>query len=172
MYVIQFGVGVGGEQGAGELRRAWRRYRLEILGFLALLGVFVALSLTIDGFFNVWTVISALILLLIIILTMSVGRFMAENRSAFIGLMVLAGLFSVGSMNIEGFASPTNIKSMLLFASFLGLASIGQTLVALLGGLDLSIPYVIGAANVGLLYLISLGVPPWLAFLLILLAAH
>ncbi len=44
---------------------------------------------------------------------------------------------------------------MLLFASFLGLACIGQTLVVLLGGLDLSIPFVIGAANVGLLYLIG-----------------
>ena len=43
---------------------------------------------------------------------------------------------------------------MLLFASFLGLASVGQTLVALLGGLDLSIPFVIGSSNVGLLYLI------------------
>ena len=170
-YVIQFsGDASRGEQGASELRRAWRKYRSGILGFLVLLGVFIALSLTIDGFFNVWTVISALILLLIIILTMSVGRFMAENRSAFIGLMVLAGLFSVGSMNIDGFASATNIKSMLLFASFLGLASIGQTLVALLGGLDLSIPYVIGAANVGLLYLIGLGVPTWLAFVLIILA--
>jgi len=156
-YVIQFASGV---EGAGELRNAWRKYRSGILGFLVLCGVFFLLSVTIDGFFNVWTVISALILLLIIILTMSVGRFMAENRSAFIGLMVLAGLFS----------SATNIKSMLLFASFLGLASIGQTLVALLGGLDLSIPYVIGAANVGLLYLTGLGVPPWIAFLLIMLA--
>jgi len=58
---------------------------------------------------------------------------------------------------------------MLLFASFLGLASVGQTLVALLGGLDLSIPYVIGSANVGLLYLIGLGVPTWLAFALIIM---
>ncbi|MDE3238048.1 MAG: ABC transporter permease [Paracoccaceae bacterium] len=82
--------------------------------------------------------------------------------------MVLAGLFSVGSMNIDGFASTMNIKSMLLFASFLGIASVGQTLVALLGGLDLSIPFIIGAANVGLLYLIGLGVPPWLATIIVL----
>ena len=167
-YVVQFAA--DGGEGASELRRAWLRYRYGIAGFLVLLGVFIALSLMIDGFFNIWTVISALILLLIIVLTMSVGRFMAENRSAFIGLMVLAGLFSVGSMNIDGFSSAANIKSMLLFASFLGLASIGQTLVALLGGLDLSIPYVIGAANVGLLYLIGLGVPPWLAVILIVIA--
>ncbi len=91
-----------------------------------------------------------------------------QNRSAFIGIMVLAGLFSVGSMNIEGFSSGNNIKSMLLFASFLGIASVGQTLVALLGGLDLSIPFIIGGANVGLLYLIGLGVPPWLAVIIVL----
>jgi len=170
-YVMQFAMPREGEinEGPSELRRAWLKYRGGIIGFLALLVIFAALSLMIDGFFNIWTVISALILLLIIILTMSVGRFMAENRSAFIGLMVLAGLFSVGSMNIDGFASPTNVKSMLLFASFLGLASVGQTLVALLGGLDLSIPYVIGSANVGLLYLIGLGVPTWLAFALIIM---
>ena len=96
------------------------------------------------------------------VLTRTLGRQFQQNRSAFIGIMVLAGLFSVGSMNIEGFSSGINIKSMLVFASFLGLACVGQTLVALLGGLDLSIPYVIGAANVGLLYLSGLAFLPGL----------
>jgi ribose transport system permease protein len=41
-------------------------------------------------------------------------------------------------------------------------------LVALLGGLDLAIPFIIGASNVGLLYLMGLGVPSWLAVILIL----
>ncbi len=109
-----------------------------------------------------------MILLTIIVLTRTLGRQFQENRSGFIGVMVLSGLFSIGAMNIEGFASANNIKSMLLFASFLGIASIGQTLVALLGGLDLSIPFIIGAANVGLLYLIGLGVPPWLATIIVL----
>jgi ribose transport system permease protein len=58
---------------------------------------------------------------------------------------------------------------MLVFASFLGLATIGQTFVALLGGLDLSIPFVIGSMNVALMSLISKGVPPWLACIVILL---
>ena len=55
----------------------------------------------------------------------------------------------------------------MLFASFLGIACVGQTLVALMGGLDLSIPFIIGTSNIGLLYLIGLGVPPWLAFLMV-----
>jgi ribose transport system permease protein len=38
-----------------------------------------------------------------------------------------------------------------------------------MGGLDLSIPFVIGAANIGLLYLVGLGVPPWFAFALVII---
>lgn len=151
-----------------EVRAAWRTYRVAILGVLAALVLFLILSLSITGFFNVWNIISLLILLTIVALTRTLGRYFEKNRSAFIGIMVLSGLFSIGAMNIEGFASSTNIKSMLLFAAFLGIAAIGQTLVALLGGLDLSIPFIIGASNVGLLYLISLGVPPWLATIIVL----
>lgn len=155
----------------GEISKAysvWRTFRPAVIGLGLILGLFLILSLNIEGFFNVWNVVSLLILLTIIVLTRTLGRHFQENRSAFIGIMVLSGLFSVGAMNIEGFASGLNIKSMLLFAAFLGIAAIGQTLVALLGGLDLSIPFIIGAANVGLLYLISLGVPPWLATLIVL----
>lgn len=153
-------------EGPRELRVAWAKYKLGVLGFFALLLAFAILSITVEGFLNVWNIISALILLVIIVLTMTVGKFVSDNKSAFIGIMVLIGLFSIGAMNIDGFYSTNNIKSMLLFASFLGLACVGQTLVAMLGGLDLSIPFVIGSANVGMLYLISLGVPPWLALVI------
>jgi ribose transport system permease protein len=168
-YVLgQFLRAGAGAEGPQPVRQLWLAYRWPLLGLAAILIAFLVLSLTVTGFFNVWNVISLLILLSILVLTRTLGRQFEQNRSAFIGIMVLSGLFSVGAMNIEGFASASNIKSMLLFASFLGLAAIGQTLVALLGGLDLSIPFIIGAANVGLLYLISLGVPPWLATIIVL----
>ena len=63
------------------------------------------------------------------------------------------------------------VKNSILIGllQFLGLATIGQTLVALLGGLDLSIPFLIGASNVALMSLISKGVPPWLALVAVLL---
>ena len=154
------------DAGPSELRVAWSKYKLSVLGFFALLLAFAILSITVEGFLNIWNIISALILMVIIVLTMTVGKFVSDNKSAFIGIMVLIGLFSIGAMNIDGFYSTNNIKSMLLFASFLGLACVGQTLVAMLGGLDLSIPFVIGSANVGMLYLISLGVPPWLALVI------
>lgn len=170
-YVLgQFaGPAVAAADGPSSVWQAWMRFRWPLLGLALILLAFLILSLTVEGFFNIWNVISLLILLAILVLTRTLGRQFQQNRSAFIGIMVLAGLFSVGSMNIEGFASGNNIKSMLLFASFLGLASVGQTLVALLGGLDLSIPFVIGGANVGLLYLISLEVPGWLATIIVLL---
>jgi len=155
-------------EGPSEIRRVWLQFRPALIGLVAILLLFLILSLTIENFFNIWNVISLLILLGIIVITRTLGRQFQENRSAFIGIMVLSGLFSIGAMNIDGFASTMNIKSMLLFAAFLGIASVGQTLVALLGGLDLSIPFIIGAANVGLLYLISLGVPPWLATIIVL----
>jgi ribose transport system permease protein len=158
------------DQGPSEIQKVWLRYRVALIGLALILLVFWILSLIIDGFFNVWNVISLLILLTIIVLTRTLGQQFQQNRSAFIGIMVLSGLFSIGAMNIDGFSSPMNIKSMLLFASFLGIASVGQTLAALLGGLDLSIPFIIGAANVGLLYLIGLSVPPWLATILVLVA--
>ena len=170
----QFAASASGDAGATgvsgpEFQAAWVNHRVGIIGFLILAGIFAILSVAVDGFFNIYSIISVLILVVIIVLTVKFSGYMAENRSSFIGLMVLAGLFSVGSMTIEGFASTGNVKSMLVFASFLGLACVGQTLVALLGGLDLSIPFVIGAANVGLLYIIGLGVPPWLAFIVVIL---
>ena len=70
------------------------------------------------------------------------------NRSIIIGLALLAVLSFVGAVMVDGFLSINNVRSMLLLAAFLGLASLGQTLCALLGGLDLSIPYVIGASNI------------------------
>jgi ribose transport system permease protein len=152
-----------------ELRAFVAKNRVLIVCALLLILGFAIVSATIPAFFTVVNIISALIFLSLLILAMTVSKFMAENRSAFIGVTVLVGLFAVGSMQIPGFASAFNIKSMLLFASFLGLACVGQTLVALLGGLDLSIPFVIGAANVGLLYLIGLGMPPWIAVIVVLI---
>jgi ribose transport system permease protein len=49
---------------------------------------------------------------------------------------------------VPGTSGWRSITSILVLASFVGLASAGQTFAALLGGLDLSIPAVIGMANV------------------------
>ena len=154
-------------------RAAFRRFLSRNKGLLIVLLVlllgFLIASLTVRGFFTGLNVLALLILIALLMFAVKVSKFFVINRSSFIGLTVLVGLFSIGSFTIEGFASTANIKSMLVFASFLGLACVGQTFVALLGGLDLSIPFIIGSSNVGLLYLIKAGVPSGIAVLVTLL---
>ena len=111
-------------------------------------------------FRTVSNLLAFLVLEAILVVAYKVSGVFVHGRSAFIGLIVLIALIVISAFTIEGFLYATNIKAVLLFASFLGIACVGQTLVALMGGLDLSIPFVIGAANIGLLYLVGLGVPP------------
>ncbi len=115
------------------------------IGLLIMIVAFIITAVSIDDFFQWRNVLAVVVLAAFIILTFILNRLIKTNKSAFIGIAVLVGLFIIGSLQVEGFLSALNIKSMLLFASFLGLACIGQTLVALLGGLDLSIPFVIGS---------------------------
>lgn len=155
----------------GATLRGWiAANRGLVIAIGALLVAYIAVALTADGFFTAWTVFGLAVAIAVIVFAAKVGCLFVANRSAFVGLTVLVALFALGAAVVDGFASTANIKSMLVFASFLGLACVGQTLVALLGGLDLSIPFVIGASNVGLLYLIGLGMPPWVAVLLVIAA--
>jgi ribose transport system permease protein len=91
-----------------------------------------------------------------------------ENRSVAVGAALLVALLIAGGLMVEGFLSVQNARSILLLAAFLGLASIGQTLVAMLGGLDLSIPFLIGSANILLPKLMNGGFSAPLAIALIL----
>jgi ribose transport system permease protein len=85
--------------------------------------------------------------------------------------IVLIALIAFGATSIDGFWSLVNLRSNLVFASFLGTATIGQTLCALIGGLDLSIPFVLGAANIGLVKLLNLGLPAPVGIVVILVVA-
>ena len=167
----KFGAEDSGDGPSGfALARAFvYRHRILINALLVILGIFLIASATVTGFFNWLNIVTFLVLCALLVFTVQVSQLFVDNRSAFIGLMVLITMFTVGSIFIEGFSSGQNIKSMLLFAAFLGRACVGQTLVALLGGLDLSIPFVIGASNVFLLYLIGLGMYSWVAILIVLL---
>lgn len=68
--------------------------------------------------------------------------------AAAIPFLLAGALFVIGGAVIQGFASIPNLRSLLVLGSFLGIACIGQTFVVLLGGIDLSIPAVIGMADV------------------------
>ena len=64
-------------------------------------------------------------------------------------LIVFSGiLIFVGERLAPGFATVANMLQLLKLASFLGLAAIGQTIVMLTGGIDLSIAWVLTASAV------------------------
>lgn len=83
-------------------------------------------------------------------------------------LLVLV-LFGVNTLVIDGYTAKFNLISLLIQASFLGMASLGQTLVVMVGGIDLAIPAVIGLADVVGTQLYGDGMP-FGVILLILLA--
>ncbi|HLY89727.1 MAG TPA: ABC transporter permease [Acetobacteraceae bacterium] len=65
-------------------------------------------------------------------------------------------LFVIGNWVHPGFASFDSVTSILLIASFVGLVAAGQCFVILIGGIDLSVPWVLNAAAI-LLVTESLG---------------
>lgn len=86
--------------------------------------------------------------------------------------LVAVSIFLVGSLTLEGFVSAFSIRALLVLSCFLIVASLGQTLVLLIGGIDLSIPFVIGFANVAIAKLMSdgLGFGPSLMLVLLVCA--
>jgi ribose transport system permease protein len=62
-------------------------------------------------------------------------------------IVALVGLAVATTATISGFLSRTSIYATLVLASFLGLAAVGQTVVVLIGGIDLSVPAVITGSN-------------------------
>jgi ribose transport system permease protein len=78
-------------------------------------------------------------------------RFDAKTlaRHPTLGALTIAlVLQAAGTVLIDGYSSPFSARAMLVLAALLAVASIGQTLVVIIGGIDLSIPFVIGFANV------------------------
>jgi ribose transport system permease protein len=88
-----------------------------------------------------------------------------------VSVALLAVIYLVGVAQIQGFGGSNTIRAVLLLASFLGLAAAGQTLVVLIGGIDLSIPYIVGAANVAVAQLSAKGMAFPLACLVVIAAA-
>lgn len=68
-------------------------------------------------------------------------------------IVALVVLFVYGAATLENFSSRQSIYSMLTIAAFLGIASVGQTLCILVGGIDFSIAAWIGAGAIMLVQL-------------------
>ncbi len=77
------------------------------------------------------------------------SKLLAGTTGRAIGAFVIVlALHAIGTILIPGYSQPFAIRALLVLASLLAIACIGQTLVVILGGIDLSIPFVIGFANV------------------------
>lgn len=63
-------------------------------------------------------------------------------------IVVIVAVFLIGRSTVVGFSDLSSIRAMSVLAAFLGIAAMAQTLVVLIGGIDLSVPAVIGAGNV------------------------
>jgi ribose transport system permease protein len=57
-------------------------------------------------------------------------------------------LFLIGNAVHPGFAGRRSVEEILIIASFVGLVAAGQTLVILVGGIDLSVPWVLNGAAI------------------------
>jgi ribose transport system permease protein len=91
-----------------------------------------------------------------------------RQYAGFVPILLPFVLFFLIGLVIPGYLSPISFRSLLLLASLLGIAAIGQTLTVLIGGIDLSIPAVIGLADVVLALFYGAGYPIGLIIPLIL----
>jgi ribose transport system permease protein len=74
-------------------------------------------------------------------------------------------------ITISGFFSKSSLVTTLILASFLGIAAAGETLVILIGGIDLSVPAVISGSNLVVTLLAGKHVSFALAVLFVLVCA-
>lgn len=72
-------------------------------------------------------------------------------------LVAVGVLFALTALTISGFLTKSSVYATLVLASFLGIAAIGQTLVILIGGIDLSVPALISGANLVCTFLSGKG---------------
>ncbi|MBO0779224.1 MAG: ABC transporter permease [Ktedonobacteraceae bacterium] len=99
-----------------------------------------------------------------------VRRFARTQRGTILAYAAIVILFVIGGIYRPAFVYPSNIGQLLLLASFVGIVAAGQMFVILIGGIDLSVPWVLNAMAV-LLTTTSLGLDSraWWVVLLVLL---
>jgi len=71
-----------------------------------------------------------------------------DRRKIIYGFIAAVALFVIGDILTPGFASASGIQQILQVSSFVGLVAAGQTFVILIGGIDLSVPWVLNAAAI------------------------
>jgi len=94
-------------------------------------------------------------------------RLRASMGSGPAQLLTIVAVFLVGRSTVAGYSDTTSIRAMAVLAAFLGIAAMGQTLVVLIGGIDLSVPALIGAGNVMTAKLTGEGMPSALVIVVV-----
>jgi ribose transport system permease protein len=90
-----------------------------------------------------------------------------QRRFPLLQVAALAVLYLAGAATVSGWTSRSTLSSMLVMASLLGLAGVGQTIVVLGGGIDFSVGAFITAGGVFITELPSVdGWPVWAAIAL------
>jgi ribose transport system permease protein len=83
-----------------------------------------------------------------------------QQRYPLIQIVVFAAAFAYGAVAMDGFVSWSSIRSMLVLAALVGIAALGQTLVVILGGFDLSVSgFIVFSALVITQFVAQSGVP-------------
>src|SRR6185437_2359742 len=72
----------------------------------------------------------------------------AANFTSALPYILVPVLFILSVIFIPGYFSKSSIISLLILSSLLGLSSLGQTMTIVAGGIDLSIPAVIGLSDI------------------------
>ena len=63
-----------------------------------------------------------------------------QRQFPLLQILVLIAALAYGTLTMDSFLNPFSVRTMLILASLLGLAALGQTLAILVGGIDVSIP--------------------------------
>ncbi|HEY7275620.1 MAG TPA: ABC transporter permease [Trebonia sp.] len=78
----------------------------------------------------------------------SLAAVVAANFTNALPYILVPVLFILSVIFIPGYFSKSSIISLLILSSLLGLSSLGQTMTIVAGGIDLSIPAVIGLSDI------------------------
>ncbi|MFT3983648.1 MAG: ABC transporter permease [Lachnospiraceae bacterium] len=77
---------------------------------------------------------------------MSFSRVIKKNQSIVFCYLIAFILFGAFSIYMPGFASPAHIKTIFIESALIGFVAIGQTLVVITGGIDLSVAWMMTIA--------------------------
>jgi ribose transport system permease protein len=91
----------------------------------------------------------------------------AANFTNALPYILVPVLYILSVIFIDGYFSKASIISLLILSSLLGLSSLGQTMTIIAGGIDLSIPAVIGLSDIIVTQLYNDGWPLPVIFLAI-----